>query len=112
MGGDSPEREVFLSSGKAVAEALRRAGHQVETVVIPDLAAVMSLSQLRNCDVVFPALHGGQGEDGHQQALLEIMDIPFALSGFAASALAMDEGNTKRVMRAAGIPTPDWLQVT
>lgn len=112
MGGDSPEREISLLSGRAVAEGLRRAGHQVEAVDIPDVATVMDLAQVRDADVVFPALHGGQGEDGHLQALLDLRDVPYALSGHAASALAMDKGATKRVMRSAGVPTPDWLQVT
>lgn len=112
MGGDSPEREVSLRSGQAVAEGLRRQGHEVEAVDIPSVAAVLGLPQLTGCDVVFPALHGGQGEDGHLQALLEVMGVPCALSGHAASALAMDKSATKRVMRGAGIPTPDWLQIT
>lgn len=112
MGGDSSEREVSLESGQAVAEGLREAGHEVEAVDIANVAEVIQLSQLASADLVFPALHGGQGEDGHLQALLEIMGIPFALSGHTASALAMDKGSAKRVMRAAGIPTPDWLQIT
>jgi len=112
MGGDSPEREVSLLSGKAVAEGLIRAGHEAVLVDIPNVAAVLDLPALRECDVVFPALHGGQGEDGHLQALLDVLDIPYALSGQAASALAMDKSSTKRILRAAGIPTPAFLQVT
>ena len=112
MGGDSSEREISLLTGKAVSEALARGGHEVEAVDIPSVAAVMELENLREADVVFPALHGGQGEDGHLQAVLDIMGIRYALSGAAASALAMDKGSTKRVMRSAGIPTPEWLQIT
>jgi D-alanine-D-alanine ligase len=112
MGGDSPEREISLLTGRAVAAGLERCGHQVESVVIDRVADVLDGGFLKDIDVVFPALHGGEGEDGHLQALLDIMEIPYALSGAAASALAMDKGSSKRVMRAAGIPTPDWLQVT
>ena len=112
MGGDSPERDVSLLSGQAVTRALLEAGHEAEAVDIPSVEAVLTLPDLREADLVFPALHGGQGEDGHLQSLLEVMGIPYALSGPAASALAMDKSNTKRVMRAAGIPTPDWLQVS
>jgi D-alanine-D-alanine ligase len=112
MGGDSPEREVSLRTGEAVAEGLRQAGHQVEAVDIPRVAAVMDMTEIRQVDVVFPALHGGQGEDGHLQALLDLLEVPYALSGQAASALAMDKSATKRIMRSAGIPTPRWLQVT
>lgn len=112
MGGDSPEREISLMTGQAVADGLRRAGHEVELLDIPSVRAVLDLDILRKVDVVFPALHGGQGEDGHLQALLDVLEIPYALSGPAASSLAMDKSSTKRIMRAAGIPTPDWLQVT
>jgi len=112
MGGDSPERDVSLASGRAVAAGLQRAGHEVLALDIPSVAAVLDLPELRDVDVVFPALHGGQGEDGHLQATLDVLGIPFALSGARASAIAMDKATSKRIMRAAAIPTPDWLQVT
>lgn len=112
MGGDSPERDVSLETGAAVAAALTAGGHRVEAVDIPHVAAAAEVPGLREFDVVFPALHGGQGEDGHLQALLDVLGVRYALSGHLASALAMDKSATKRIMRAAGIPTPDWLQVT
>ncbi|MBK6735155.1 MAG: D-alanine--D-alanine ligase [bacterium] len=112
MGGDSSEREVSLRSGQAVAQGLREAGHDVVEVEIASVAAVIGCEALQGVDVVFPALHGGDGEDGHLQALLEVLGYSYALSGPGASALAMDKGLTKRLMRSAGIPTPDWLQVT
>lgn len=112
MGGDSPERDVSLDTGRAVAEGLRRAGHEVIAQDVPDVASLLSLDVLRQVDVVFPALHGGDGEDGHLQAVLDLLGIPYALSGQLASALAMDKAVTKRVMVGAGIRTPDWLLVT
>lgn len=112
MGGDSSEREISLLSGQAVAAALERGGHQVTSLDIPSVAAVLELQGLHDYDVVFPALHGGQGEDGRLQAVLDVLGVPYALSGCAASAIAMDKAATKRIMRGAGIPTPDWLQVT
>ncbi len=111
MGGDSPEREISLKTGQAVALGLAKAGHEVSLVDIESVAQVMTLPELKEADVVFPALHGGQGEGGHLQAILESMDIPFALSGMAASALAMEKSATKGIMRAAGISTPDWLHI-
>ncbi len=111
MGGDSPEREISLLSGKAVVKGLLEAGHDVKGIDIKSVASVLDLPELKDCDVVFPALHGGQGEDGHLQAVLDVLGVPYALSGAAASALAMDKSATKRVLRSAGIPTPDWLQV-
>ena len=111
MGGDSSEREVSLETGRAVAGALREKGHQVEVLDIPHVSAVLDEPAVRAAQVVFPALHGGFGEDGHLQALLDILDVPYALSGPLASGLAMDKAAAKRIMRAAGIPTADWLQV-
>ena len=60
-------------------------------------------------DVVFPALHGGMGEDGTLQALLDLAGVAYAGSGMLGCALAMDKEVTKRILREAGIPTPDWL---
>lgn len=112
MGGDSSEREISLRSGRAVAEGLRRAGHDVRDVVLARVADVIGHPDLVGVDVVFPALHGGDGEDGHVQSLLDVMGLPYAMSGPAASAVAMDKALAKRVMRSAGIPTAEWLQVT
>jgi D-alanine-D-alanine ligase len=60
-------------------------------------------------DVVFIGLHGGQGEDGTLQALLDLTGVPYTGSGHLASALAMDKDLSKRLFRAAGVRTPDWL---
>ena len=70
--------------------------------------SVISSMELKEVDVVFIALHGGSGEDGSLQALLELSDIPFTGSGHVGSTLAMDKDVSKRIMRAAGVPTPDW----
>lgn len=60
-------------------------------------------------DLVFPVLHGGWGEDGKIQALLEISNIPFAGSGSAASALAMNKHLAKRIAASGGVPTPEYF---
>ncbi len=112
MGGDSSERDVSLESGPAVAEALTAAGHAVQARVIDSVADVIDMTDLDQWDVVFPALHGGDGEDGHLQALLDLKGVPYALSGPRASAVAMDKSATKRILRGAGVPTPDWLLVS
>jgi len=112
MGGDSSERDVSLESGRAVVEALTGAGHEVRARVIDSVADVVNMTDLDQWDVVFPALHGGDGEDGHLQALLDLKHIPYALSGPRASAVAMDKSATKRILRGAGVPTPDWLLVS
>jgi D-alanine-D-alanine ligase len=71
-----------------------------------DLAA---MDEIRGADVVFLALHGGQGEDGTIQALLDMAGVRYTGSGHLASALAMDKDLSKTLFRAAGVQTADWL---
>lgn len=73
--------------------------------------AVRNLQTSGKTDVVFLALHGGQGEDGTIQALLDLTAVPYTGSGHLASALAMDKDLSKRLFRAAGVRTPDWRMV-
>ena len=65
-----------------------------------------------DCDVAFLALHGGRGEDGTIQALLDLAGVPYTGSGHLASALAMDKDLSKHLMRAHGVRTADWLMST
>lgn len=71
--------------------------------------ALVALPAVRHADLVFPVLHGRQGEGGELQALLELAGIPYAGSGPLGSAMALDKDVAKRLFRAAGIPTPDWV---
>ncbi len=142
MGGTSDEREVSLSSGAQVAQALREAGHEVvavdtatgalsaseetrlltsgvravppggETLVRLDESHTVALARdpaLGDVDVFFLALHGGTGEDGTIQALLDVAGVAYTGSDRLGCSLAMDKEVTKRLLRDAGIPTPDWL---
>lgn len=65
--------------------------------------------ELRHVDLVFVALHGGSGEDGTLQAILDLAGIPYTGSGHMASAYAMDKDVSKRLFRSCGVQTPDWL---
>jgi len=65
-------------------------------------------ADMRDVDVVFLALHGGTGEDGHIQAVLDLAGLPYTGSNHTASATAMDKDLSKRLFRAAGVPTADW----
>ena len=67
-----------------------------------------TLKALPQADVLFLALHGGQGEDGTLQALLDLTGVPYTGSGHLASALAMDKDLSKHLFRAAGVPTAEW----
>jgi D-alanine-D-alanine ligase len=70
--------------------------------------ALVTLPAVRGADLVFPVLHGRQGEGGELQALLELAGICYAGSGPMGSAMALDKDVAKRLFRAAAIPTPDW----
>jgi D-alanine-D-alanine ligase len=68
-----------------------------------------SLPAVRGADVVFLALHGGHGEDGTVQAMLDAAHVCYTGSGHLSSALAMDKDLSKILFRAAGVATADWL---
>jgi len=101
MGGDAPERAVSLRSGRAVARALARKGHSVwvadisyrhenafppSSLPAPDAEQPLFCSPLTlprwlevlRPEAVFPILHGGYGEDGTLQAMLELLRVPYA----------------------------------
>ncbi len=135
MGGSSTEREISLATGFGVATALIAQGHEVKaldpasgkvlsldgfeahrigeapTTKPEDIGEERSLVLARNqdlgeADVIFVALHGGIGEDGTLQALLDLAGVPYTGSGMLSSALAMDKQRAKTMFRAAKIPTP------
>lgn len=74
-----------------------------------DTTTLTAAPELQDTDLVFPALHGGTGEDGTLQVLLHLSGIPFAGSDRLGCTLAMDKEVSKNLFRAAGIPTPDWI---
>jgi D-alanine-D-alanine ligase len=67
------------------------------------------LPELQGTEVVFVALHGGAGEDGRVQALLDLAGIPYTGSGPLGSGLAMNKLVTKELFSNGGVPTPPWL---
>lgn len=140
-GGISPERNVSLSSGRAVAKALMELGHEVtlhdpangaqcrldiDSMTIPTTPpteaelASFSSKKLIECvasgcmdsvDIAFSVLHGKYGEDGVMQALLQARGIAYTGSEVMASALAMDKLHSKIMFNAAGVPTPSWAVI-
>ena len=63
----------------------------------------------RMADVTFLALHGAMGENGQLQAILDIEGIKYTGSGYIGSLLAMDKDVAKKMLRYAGVLTPDWI---
>lgn len=107
LGGTSGEREVSLNSGKAVLAALRRQGVDAH----PFDPSEQPLDSLKGFDRAFIALHGGYGENGAIQGLLEILGIPHTGPGVLGSAIGMDKFRTKLVWQAAGLPVPAYAML-
>jgi len=113
MGGTSSEREVSLASGGAIARGLEREGHKVTLYDFNPAEGrhvhhLVNSADLAGADLVFIALHGGEGEDGRVQALLELVGKPYTGSGVRASAVCMDKMISKIVFEHHGILTPPW----
>ncbi len=106
MGGMSAEREVSVSTGDAIYEALTERGY-IATKVFVDRDIDQVLRQ-EPIDIAFLALHGSYGEDGCIQGLLEILEIPYTGAGVTESALAMDKLKTKELFRLHNVPTPPY----
>lgn len=107
LGGPSAERPVSLNTGRAVAEALRSAGHHV-TELDPQ-APGWTLPP--GTDVVFLALHGTYGEDGTIQRELDALGVPYTGCDAEASRIAFDKILTKERCEAAGVPTAPYAVV-
>lgn len=73
------------------------------------LSGLAGLPVVREAEVVFLALHGGRGEDGTIQAVLDVVGVPYTGSGALGSGLAMDKDISKRLFRIAGVETADWV---
>jgi D-alanine-D-alanine ligase len=132
MGGSSTERDISLATGAGVADALAELGHEVvaldpatgKRIEIAEAKAhqigtapgsapgderslVLAGNELlQDVDMIFVALHGGIGENGRLQAVLDLAGTPYTGSGMLASAMSMDKALAKTMFRAAGIPTP------
>ena len=104
MGGWANEREVSLSSGEGIAEALEERGHRV-TRIDMDRQVAARIAEAAP-DVVFNALHGVPGEDGSVQGMLDLMGVPYTHSGLATSVIAIDKELTKQALVPHGVPMP------
>jgi D-alanine-D-alanine ligase len=112
-GGRSSEHEVSLISGSAVRAGVAAAGHEVVDVHLRrdggweldgEELALHPAGGLAGADVVWPVLHGLNGEDGTVQGLLELLGVPYVGAGVLASSLCMDKVVFKEVLAAAGVP--------
>ena len=120
LGGRSSEHEVSLESGRAVAEGLRGAGHEVLEVLIERSGRwvcdgveveLRAAAGLLGADAAFPVLHGPFGEDGSVQGVLECLDVPYAGPSVLSAAVAMDKLICKRLLAFHGLAQVDFCEV-
>ncbi len=102
MGGSSAERDVSMMSGLAMYQSLQDLGYDSVMIDVgKDIAGVLKKEKIKLAAI---ALHGGIGENGAIQGLLEVLGIPYTGSGVLASALAMDKEASKKMFSAQGLP--------
>ncbi|HEU0086871.1 MAG TPA: D-alanine--D-alanine ligase [Pseudonocardiaceae bacterium] len=106
-GGLSHERDVSLRSGRRLSTALRETGLHVEEWDV-DARLVGRLTHSRP-DAVVVALHGGTGENGAVQSVLEMLRVPYVGTDPHACRRAWDKPTAKAELARAGLSTPDWI---
>ncbi len=112
MGGYSAEKEVSVTSGKGIVEALKKVGYNVVPHILVDSMSLIDTITKEKPDVIFNALHGNWGEDGEIQGLFDMMQIPYTHSGLKASAIGMDKHMTKLLCQSVGIKVPEGEKMT
>lgn len=110
MGGMSSEREVSLRSGSAVFDALKKRGYNA--VAVDAASNICEVLKKDKIDIAFLVLHGGWGEDGSIQGLLEVMGIPYTGSDVISSAIAMNKAASKKIFLYHRIPAPSFTVVS
>ncbi|MEF8849335.1 MAG: D-alanine--D-alanine ligase [Candidatus Bipolaricaulota bacterium] len=110
MGGTSSEREVSLKSGNNVYEALKKGRKEFNPIKGEFSHEDEILDLVVDADIAFNTLHGGIGEDGTIQALLDILDITYTGTGPLGSSIAMNKLYSKEAFRRASIKTPDYVE--
>ncbi len=107
MGGLSSERDVSMRSGLAIYQNLQELGY--DSVLIDagkDIANVLKKEKVK---LAFLALHGGTGENGAIQGLLDVLGIPYTGSGLLASAIAMDKEVSKKIFAYHGLASAPFI---
>ena len=136
FGGRSAEHEVSILSARSIAEAAPKNRIDIVPVCIardgrfiaPDRServlregensdrayvdwSFETWARAERPDIVFPIIHGTDGEDGTLQGYLEMLGLPYAGSGVAASAIGMDKAHMKHVFAAAKLPMAEFVEV-
>ncbi|UJW34197.1 D-alanine--D-alanine ligase [Saccharothrix sp. AJ9571] len=106
-GGLSHERDVSLRSGRRLSAALRSQGLGVEEWDTD--AGLLERLRTQRPDAAVVALHGGQGENGSVQTVLEMLGVPFVGTSSQGCRRAWDKPTAKAVLAKADFATPDWV---
>jgi D-alanine-D-alanine ligase len=111
-GGWSKEREVSLSSGQGVMEALKNLGHRGEFFDPPrsllDLIyGIESSFDGQGPEIIFNILHGHEVEDGILQGVLTLLNRPYTFSNVLGSALSMHKGIARDILSTRGVRCPE-----
>lgn len=109
-GGNANEREVSLLTGESIYRAIHK-DHETDLILL-DGPVLSFIDTLKNYDLIFIALHGGEGENGEIQQILDDHQIRYTGSGAKASRIAMDKSATKKISNLKGIPTPEWIEIS
>ncbi len=107
MGGESDERDVSISTGNEILNALKKLKYYSSKILIKNNYKDY-YHKLKEHDLIFNALHGGKGEDGSIQQWMGENNIKYTGSGPTSSALCMDKAKSKDFAQLLGIQTPKW----
>ena len=106
-GGLSHERDVSLRSGRRLSAALRGQGLTVEEWDTD--AGLLDRLRTQRPDAAVVALHGGEGENGSVQTVLEMLKVPYVGTSSQGCRRAWDKPTAKALLAQAGYATPDWV---
>jgi len=106
-GGASTEHKISIQTGLAIADVIKDRYNLDMINLESEIYQVPQL--LLDTDLVFNALHGGDGENGSIQSFLDLHHIPYTGSEAKACKIAMDKNITKLIAKSVDIPTPNWI---
>ena len=109
MGGSSSEKNISIKTGKAIIASLSRQYDNIKPVNVNFDEKLVFLDEINKGDIVFNALHGGSGENGDIQSILEMNGITYTGSDSKASKICMNKHLSKLVAQMEGVSVPHWV---
>lgn len=111
--GGNPLKQLVNATQSPLLKAMNGSTSNGTSALVAHDASELTTTNALNesVDVVFPLIHGPNGEDGTIQGLLELADLPYVGANVAASAVGMDKALMKSIFRNAGLPVAEYLVV-